>query len=35
VKKVPIGTDIKSNGVKVGEFKVDPTLFSIGIGKRF
>ncbi|MCZ8236675.1 MAG: OmpW/AlkL family protein [Inhella sp.] len=35
VKKVQIGTDIKSNGTKVGKFKVDPTLFSIGIGKRF
>ncbi len=35
VKKVKIGTDIKSNGTKVGEFKVDPTLFSIGFGKRF
>ncbi len=35
VKKVKIGTDIKSNGSKVGEFKVDPTLISIGFGKRF
>jgi outer membrane protein len=35
VKKVKIGTDIKSNGTKVGEFKVDPTLLSIGFGKRF
>lgn len=35
VKKVKIGTDIKSNGAKVGEFKVDPTLLSIGFGKRF
>jgi len=35
VKKVQLGTDIKSNGSKVGEFKVDPTLVSIGFGKRF
>jgi len=35
VKKVQLGTDIKSNGSKVGEFKVDPTLISIGFGKRF
>jgi len=35
VKKVQIGTDVKSKGTKVGEFKVDPVLFSIGIGKKF
>lgn len=35
VKKVQIGTDIKSNGNKVGEFKVDPVLFSVGAGLRF
>lgn len=35
LKKVQIRTDIKSNGSKVGEFKVDPLLFSLGIGKRF
>lgn len=35
VKKVQIRTDIKSNGSKVGEFKVDPLLLSIGVGRRF
>jgi outer membrane protein len=35
VKKVKIGTDIKSNGTKVGTFKVDPTLVSVGLGMRF
>ena len=35
VKKVQIRTDIKSNGSKVGEFKVDPLLISLGFGKRF
>ena len=35
VKKVQIGTDVKSNGTKVGEFKVDPLLLSVGFGRRF
>lgn len=35
VKKVKIGTDITANGVKVGEFKVDPWLFGVGVGYRF
>lgn len=35
VKKVQIRTDVTSFGNKVGEFKVDPVLVSIGIGKRF
>ena len=35
VKKVQIGTDIKSNGTKVGDFKVDPLLVGVGIGWRF
>lgn len=35
VKKVKIGTDVTANGVKVGEFKVDPWLFGIGVGYRF
>jgi len=35
LKKVQIRTDIKSSGTKVGEFKVDPLLVSIGFGKRF
>ena len=35
LKKVQIHTDIKSFGVKVGEVKVDPVLFGVGIGYRF
>lgn len=35
VKKVQIRTDVTSFGNKVGEFKVDPLLVSIGVGKRF
>lgn len=35
VKKVQIRTDVKSNGVKAGEFKVDPLLVGVGIGWRF
>jgi outer membrane protein len=35
VKKVQIRTDVSSFGNKVGEFKVDPLLVSIGVGKRF
>lgn len=35
VKKVQIGTEVSSFGTKVGDFKVDPWLASVGIGKRF
>ncbi len=35
LKKVQIGTDVYSFGDKVGTFKVDPVLFSLGVGKRF
>jgi len=35
VKKVQIKTDISSNGAKIDTFKVDPTLFSVGVGYRF
>ena len=35
VKKVQIGTDVSSNGAKIGTFKVDPVLFGLGVGKRF
>jgi outer membrane protein len=35
VKKVQLKTDVKASGNKIGEFKVDPTLFSVGFGKRF
>lgn len=34
-KYVQIGTDVTSNGTKIGTFKVDPLLLSIGVGKRF
>jgi outer membrane protein len=35
VKKVQIRTDVLSSGTKVGTFKVDPVLFSVGAGLRF
>jgi len=35
VKKVQLSTDVSSSGVKVGTFKVDPWLLSVGIGRRF
>jgi len=35
VKKVQIRTDVKSNGVKAGEFKVDPVLVGLGVGWKF
>ncbi|WP_022980785.1 OmpW family protein [Ideonella sp. B508-1] len=35
VKKVKIGVDVKSSGTKVGEFDIDPLLFSVGVGYRF
>jgi len=35
VKKVQLKTDVSSSGTKVGTFKVDPTLVSLGVGKRF
>lgn len=35
VKKVQLKTDVKAGGTKIGEFKIDPTLWSIGLGKRF
>ncbi len=35
VKKVQIRTDVMSAGKKVGEFKVDPWLIGVGIGRRF
>lgn len=34
-KKVQIQTDVRSAGVKVGDFKVDPWLLSVGVGYRF
>jgi outer membrane protein len=35
VKKVQIRTDVFSFGAKAGTLKVDPVLFSLGIGRRF
>ncbi|MGM9491665.1 OmpW/AlkL family protein [Ideonella sp. YS5] len=35
VKKVQIGTEVSSFGVKAGDFKINPWLASIGVGKRF
>jgi outer membrane protein len=35
VKKVQIRTDVSAAGAKVGSFKVDPWLLSIGVGQRF
>lgn len=35
VKKVQIDTDLKSGGSKLGKVKVDPVLFSIGLGYKF
>jgi OmpW family len=35
LKKLQIRTDIRSAGTPVGEFRVDPWLFGIGIGQRF
>jgi outer membrane protein len=35
VKKVTIGTDVSSNGAKLGSFKVDPVLVGVGLGWRF
>nr|WP_295081662.1 OmpW family outer membrane protein [uncultured Roseateles sp.] len=35
VKKVQIGTKVYANGVKAGDFKVDPLLIGVGVGYRF
>lgn len=35
LKKVKLDTDVSSKGTKVGTFKVDPLLFSVGVGMRF
>jgi outer membrane protein len=35
VKYVQIKTEVSAGGVALGDFKVDPVLFSLGIGKRF
>jgi outer membrane protein len=35
LKKLQLKTDVTSAGTKVGTFKVDPVLFSLGVGRRF
>jgi outer membrane protein len=35
VKKVQIKTNVPPTAPSVGTFKVDPLLFSVGVGKRF
>jgi outer membrane protein len=35
LKKVQIRTDVKAGSTSLGAFKVDPMLFSVGVGKRF
>ena len=35
VKKVQIRTDVSSAGTKIGEFRIDPWLVGIGVGRRF
>jgi outer membrane protein len=35
LKKVQIRTDVKAGSTSLGTFKVDPMLFSVGVGKRF
>lgn len=35
LKKVYIRTDVSAGGVGLGTFKVDPTLFGVGLGWRF
>ena len=35
LKKVQIKTNVYSGSTKAGTFKVDPTLFSVGVGLRF
>lgn len=36
IKKVQIRTDVKTTaGATVGDLKIDPTLFSVGVGYRF
>jgi outer membrane protein len=35
VKKVRLEADIFAGSTKAGVFKIDPTLFSVGLGKRF
>jgi outer membrane protein len=34
-RKVQMRTDVPSFGSKVGTFKIDPVLLSVGLGYRF
>ncbi|OWQ47443.1 hypothetical protein CDL60_08400 [Roseateles noduli] len=35
VKKLQMGTEVRSKGVNLGKFKVDPLLVGVGVGYRF
>jgi outer membrane protein len=35
VKKVYLRSDVFLNGANVGDFKIDPVLFGVGVGYRF
>jgi outer membrane protein len=35
VKKVYLRTDVFSSGTNIGDFKIDPVLFGVGVGYRF
>jgi outer membrane protein len=35
LKKVWIDTDVKLNGTKLTNLRIDPVLFSVGVGYRF
>lgn len=35
VKKVYLRTDVFSAGTNIGDFKIDPVLFGVGVGYRF
>lgn len=35
VKKAYIRTEVSANGVGLGDFKIDPVLFGVGLGWRF
>lgn len=35
IKKVQMGTDVRSNGTSVGKFKINPLLVGVGVGYRF
>ncbi|PUE11626.1 hypothetical protein B9Z51_04950 [Limnohabitans sp. T6-5] len=35
IKKVYISTNVYNNGVRIGELKVDPMLYAVGVGYRY